>query len=80
MSTLLRRGLPRNLTHKKILSHADLRAWGIPYSKSHLRRLWEAGKFPRPFQLNPGGPLCWLDTEIDAHIEARAAARDQGGA
>jgi len=41
-----------------ILSYRDLRARGIPYSKVHLRRLWEAGRFPRPFQLAENGQLC----------------------
>jgi len=57
-----------------ILSYRDLRARGIPYSKVHLRRLWEAGKFPRPFQLTEHGQLCWTDEQIDAHVQARIAA------
>jgi prophage regulatory protein len=63
-----------------ILSYRDLRARGIPYSKVHLRRLWEAGKFPRPFQLTEKGRLCWSDEQINAHVQARIAARDRVGA
>jgi len=57
-----------------ILSYRDLRARGIPYSKVHLRRLWEAGRFPRPFQLAKNGQLCWTDEQIDTHVQARIAA------
>src|SRR5262249_16193650 len=63
-----------------ILSYRDLRARGIPYSKVHLRRLWTAGKFPAPFQLVRGGELCWMDKQIDDHVQARIAARDRVGA
>jgi len=64
----------------RILNHRDLKDRGIPYTKVHLRRLWEKGKFPRPFQLVDGGPLCWTDEEVDAHVQTRIAARDRAGA
>jgi len=63
----------------RILSRRDLEARGIRTSKVQLRRQWTAGKFPKPFQLVPGGPLCWAEEEIDAHIASRIAARDAGG-
>jgi hypothetical protein len=62
-----------------ILGYRDLRDRGIRTSKVQLRRQWTAGKFPRPFQLAEGGPLCWTDEQIDAHIRARIAARDRAG-
>lgn len=61
-----------------ILSYRDLKVRGIRYSKQHLRRLWEAGRFPRPFQLVENGQLCWTDEQIDTHVQARIAAA--GGA
>jgi predicted DNA-binding transcriptional regulator AlpA len=64
----------------QILGFRDLRDRGIRTSKVQLRRQWTAGKFPKPFQLVDGGPLCWTDEEINAHISARiAAARDRVG-
>jgi prophage regulatory protein len=63
-----------------ILSYRDLRARGIPYTRVHLRRLWEKGKFPRPFQLVDGGRLCWTAEQLDAHVQTRIAERDRAGA
>ena len=51
---------------------------GIPYSKVHLGRLEKAGLFPKRIQLGPNGRVAWLEHEIDAWIEARAAAREVG--
>jgi predicted DNA-binding transcriptional regulator AlpA len=63
-----------------ILSYPDLKGRGIKTSKVQLRRQWTAGKFPKPFQLVDGGPLCWTDEEIDRHIASRIAERDRVGA
>ena len=49
---------------------------GIPYCRDHLRRLWKAGKFPKPIDVGPGR-LAWIEAEIDAHIEEMVAKRDQ---
>jgi Prophage CP4-57 regulatory protein (AlpA) len=38
---------------------------GIPHGLDHLRRLWKAGKFPKPIQLF-GRKLVWDEEEIDA--------------
>jgi predicted DNA-binding transcriptional regulator AlpA len=64
----------------QILGFRDLKDRGIRTSKVQLRRQWTAGKFPKPFQLVDGGPLCWTDEEIDRHIASRIAARDRVGA
>ena len=61
----------------KLLSYADLRDKGIKYSKVHLWRLVKEGKFPKPVQVGKGARLTWIDTEIDALLAARIAARDQ---
>jgi predicted DNA-binding transcriptional regulator AlpA len=64
-----------------VISRKDLRERrGIRYSPEQLRRLWEAGKFPRPFQLSPGGNLFWDEQEIDSYLEACAANRIGGDA
>jgi hypothetical protein len=38
----------------KVLTQRDLPAKGISWSREHTRRMWEAGKFPRPFKLAAG--------------------------
>jgi predicted DNA-binding transcriptional regulator AlpA len=43
---------------------------GIPYQDTHLRRLWEAGKFPRPCKIGER-KLVWFEHEIDAWIAAQ---------
>lgn len=48
---------------------------GIPYCRDHLRRLWKEGKFPKPVDVGPGR-LAWIESEVDAHIEAIVAKRD----
>lgn len=49
----------------------------IPFSGMQIRRMEAAGEFPRRIKLNPEGrSVGWLESEIDAWIEARAAARD----
>lgn len=45
-------------------------------SKMTLRRWVEDGKFPRPIRLGPNS-IAWLNDEIDAWLEERAAAREQ---
>ena len=47
------------------------------YCDMHLRRLEAAGKFPKRFLLDPDGgrAVGWLESEVEAWIETRAAAR-----
>ncbi len=45
------------------------------YSRMHVDRLEKAGRFPRRVQLGPNS-VGWLENEVLAWIEARAAARD----
>lgn len=47
------------------------------YSNRQLLILEGEGKFPKRFQLNPpnGRAVGWLENEVDAWIEERAAAR-----
>jgi prophage regulatory protein len=58
----------------KILSYDDLKARGISYSKVHLWRLERAQKFPKRVALSQSRHG-WLETEIDAWIATRVAAR-----
>jgi predicted DNA-binding transcriptional regulator AlpA len=59
----------------KILNQRDLSSKGISWSREHCRRMWEAGKFPRPFKLTDNGRNVWREDEIDAWLEERASRR-----
>jgi predicted DNA-binding transcriptional regulator AlpA len=50
--------------------------FGIPYSRTHLKRLMLSGKFPFGFKLNDfrGSPLVWWEHEIIEWLESRAMA------
>ncbi|MCK1400033.1 AlpA family phage regulatory protein [Bradyrhizobium sp. 4] len=59
----------------RLIHHDDLRSKGIAYSKPHLWRLEKAGKFPKRVPVGPGR-YAYLESEIDAHVEALVAARN----
>jgi prophage regulatory protein len=48
---------------------------GIPYSRRHLRDLCKAGKFPKPVPISEAR-IGFVESEVDAWLEAKAAARD----
>jgi prophage regulatory protein len=58
-----------------LLSHSDLKALGINYSRAHLWRLQSAGLFPKPVKLTPTSRNCWSAAEIGAWIEERVNGR-----
>lgn len=58
-----------------LLDYDGLRARGIPYSRVHIWRLERAGNFPKRVPIGRARHG-WLETEIDAWIKAKAAARD----
>lgn len=61
----------------RLLTMAQLRPdKGIPYSRPHLYRLINDGKFPAPIRLSDNR-IAFLETEIDAWLEARIAERDK---
>lgn len=57
-----------------ILTRADLRALGIPFSNSHLLRLEFLGRFPRRLRL-AGSTVAWDREEVVQWIKARKAER-----
>jgi prophage regulatory protein len=57
-----------------LLRYNDLASKGVRYSRPHLWRLIKAGRFPKPIK-GLGSENCWLESEIDAHIEACVVAR-----
>ena len=59
----------------RIISKKELRSL-IPLSDTQISRLEKARKFPKRIRFAPGR-VGWLLSEIDAHIEACSAARDE---
>ena len=60
----------------KLLSYGELKPKkGIPYSKAHLWRLENQGRFPMHVRI---GAACngWVESEIDEWIAERVTARD----
>ena len=60
---------------RRVVDKKGLRDKGIKTSNVHLLRLEGENKFPRRFRLTENR-VVWLEDEIDAWIEQRAAARD----
>jgi len=62
----------------KLLSFDDLPAKGIPYHPQHIRKMYKAKAFPRPVKLGIGRNArgAFIESEIDAWIEAKIAERD----
>jgi hypothetical protein len=57
---------------KKLIDPHALRAVkGVTYHSNHVRKLFECGEFPRPFNLSPRR-IAWHEWEIDAWIEAKS--------
>ena len=64
---------------KKLLTYSQLKPEkGIPYCREHIRRLEDAGRFPKRTKLgdHPNARAAWLETEVDAWLDERVAARD----
>ena len=62
-----------------LLDYNDLRARGIKYTMTHLRRLWQDGKFPRPMKMGTGSSRAknfWTDRQIDRYQAECIAAQD----
>jgi prophage regulatory protein len=59
----------------RIIAFAELKPErGIIFSRVHLRRLWKAGKFPKPIQLS-ANRIGFIASELDQWLADRAAAR-----
>jgi prophage regulatory protein len=59
----------------RMLSTADLKGKGIPWSRQHIFRLVKQHKFPAPVKIG-ANTNAWLETEIDAYLKARVEQRD----
>jgi prophage regulatory protein len=78
METTSNGGFPTSAVMKTLvlLSHDDLKARGITYSRASIYRKIRDKTFPAPVKLGEN-KIAWLSTEIDAWIEAIAAARTE---
>lgn len=47
----------------------------VPYCSDHVRRLYKAGKFPKPFKLPGSQKKLWFEDEVDAHLAEIAPAQ-----
>jgi len=63
-------------TGRRLLTFADLKARGLPWTRVHVGRLEAAGKFPLHIDL-AANSIAWFEDEIDDFLEAKAAARSQ---
>ena len=61
----------------QLIDRGGLRAKGIKWSRQHLDRKIKAAEFPRPVKLGAGTRV-WVEAEVDAWLEARAAERTTG--
>jgi prophage regulatory protein len=60
----------------RVISFPELRERkGIVWTRAHVYRMINAGKFPRPLKLGEG-TAAWLEQEIDRWLVERAAERD----
>jgi prophage regulatory protein len=61
---------------RRLLSYAVLKSEkGVSYSKQHLKRLEEAGAFPRRVPIGENR-YAWIESEVDGWLEQKIAARD----
>ena len=61
---------------RRVLTPETLSEKGIKFHMSHLRRMWNRGEFPKPFNLT-ARRLGWDEDVIDAWIESRIAASNK---
>lgn len=61
---------------KRVLSFTDLKdRKGIGWSRTHVYRMVNAGKFPKPVKLAEG-TAAWVENEVDRWLDERIAERD----
>jgi prophage regulatory protein len=68
---------PPPTTGLRLVSYPQLKLRGIPYSRSHLRRLEAAGQFPPHITLGEGlgALIAWAEHEVDGWIAEKMAQR-----
>jgi prophage regulatory protein len=64
---------PELVPAQELLSHADLRTLGIPYSREHIWRLIKDGKFPKPIKFGRANSRVFFQrSEIEKWINRAA--------
>lgn len=58
---------------RRMLGPKDLPAKGITYHMNHLRRLIQAGDFPKPVRLS-AHRIAWTEDAIDAWLDKKIRA------
>jgi prophage regulatory protein len=67
---------PPDQRPKRVLSYPDLKnKKGIAWSRQHVYRQVNAGKFPAPIKLGEA-TIAWIEDEIDAWLDQRIAERN----
>jgi len=71
---------PPSVTGLRLVSYQQLKLRGIPYSRSHLRRLEGTGQFPKHVTLGEGlgALIAWPEHEVDGWINEKMARRAPG--
>jgi prophage regulatory protein len=65
---------PELVPQQELLSHADLRTLGVPYSREHIWRLIKNGRFPKPVKFGRANSRCFFRrSEIQKWINRTAA-------
>jgi hypothetical protein len=65
----------------RVIDSKGIKLKGIPYCPDHIRRLYEADRFPKPFKLPGSSRKLWFEDEVDAYlVEIAAAQRPQTAA
>lgn len=64
---------------ERLISHDDLKAKGIPYSKVHLWRLEKRDVFPKRVPIG-ASRYGYVESEIDAYVADLIKARSATGA
>jgi predicted DNA-binding transcriptional regulator AlpA len=66
-----------NVKPAKLLRYCDLKErHGITFSRRHLRRLEDTGKFPKRIHIGPKTPA-WIESEVTAYIADLMASREK---
>jgi prophage regulatory protein len=64
-----------NVARQKLLTFNELKGVkGIPFTRRHIDRLEDKGDFPVRVAIGQHR-VAWVESEIDAHIAERLAAR-----
>lgn len=61
----------------RYVRYRQLADYGLPWSRTHVGRLVEAGEFPRPIHIGRN-TAAWPEDEILSYLEQRRAERDAG--